>query len=148
MSPPSHGGSNTQLYAVLAGRDTTVAVGDAENDQAGRTLAIVAVGDAPRLQRVQSSPRGDDRLFALASGPRGDWAVGTNLYWQGAGAPRTLIAQHPAGAEDWRIGPSPAPVPGGENQLGGVAVIGDTVWIVGEHDGAAALRTLIAHSCR
>jgi hypothetical protein len=100
-----------------------------------------------RLERVPPPGTGVNHFLGVATQPDGTtWAVGDALDPK-SGNLRTLIETAPTGS-GWSLVASPNPSASGDNQLGGVAVIGrHDLWAVGDYDGPIALRSLILHYC-
>jgi hypothetical protein len=88
------------------------------------------------------------RTQGLAGAPFGAaWAVGTAGV-AATGNDNTLVEHRAAHSTDWIAEASPNPNPNGNDQLGGVVVIGQhDVFAVGAHDGPVALKTLIMLRC-
>jgi hypothetical protein len=147
VEPRRDGSANTNLYAVVMTPYGPEAVGEAEDDIAGRDLVFAAAGTAFDTVPVGMSRAGDDRLQAAAAAPGGEWGVGSTTDWLGVDHPNILVEYHAKTAAGWRIVRGPKVNTSDDNQLGGVAVIGGKPWIVGWVPGPNGDHTLIAKGC-
>jgi hypothetical protein len=140
--------ASTQLIAVAAAGGDIRAVGDAQDGvDSLRTFAAASEHGVFKVQTADNPSTGDNRLAGIAAVNDDEtWAVG-NYLDVASGAQRTLIVSGGEGAP-WTQAPSPNPSQSGDNQLGGVTLVGGAqLWAVGAFDGDSAKQTLIIRRC-
>jgi hypothetical protein len=146
VSSPSDGAFSTELYAVSGVSDDNVrATGDQQdNIHNPRTFAVDFDSGSFNLQKVANVGTGENHLYGAAAVSNDLAFTVGDVLDPTTGNFNTLIEN--CGDSGCVQEASPNPSQGGNNQLGGVAVVSaNDVWAVGVFDGANAPQTLILH---